>query len=234
MKVSRNQAQQQQQKRQQAGEEEEEERSPAAEAMDAAAAAVRGEEEEEEAAGCSGKAPEEVAGAEGRTVVVGVRADVESRALLTWVLVNAAAPGDRVVAVHVVVASGAEAAAAVDFDAMLGVYEGFCNLKQVPGSLLCLRSLLCCRATVDPVAVAPGECLANMTSLLAPLSIFFPFLVFLKSRLLISYSSPPFLLTCKDLFFFSPPAKFDSCNSSVFFVAKDAKLRLPIIGFATE
>jgi hypothetical protein len=125
-------------------------------------------------------------------VVVGVRADVESRALLTWVLVNAAAPGDRVVAVHVVVASGAEAAAAVDFDAMLGVYEGFCNLKQVPGSLLCLRSLLCCRATVDPVAVAPGECLANMTSLLAPLSIFFPFLVFLKSRLLISYSSPPF------------------------------------------
>jgi hypothetical protein len=168
MKVSRNQAQQQ---RQQAGEEEEE-RSPAAEAMDAAAAAVRGEEEEE-AAGCSGKAPEEEAGAEGRTVVVGVRADVESRALLTWVLVNAAAPGDRVVAVHVVVASGAEAAAAVDFDAMLGVYEGFCNLKQVPGSLLCLRSLLCCRATVDPVAVAPGECLANMTSLLAPLSIFF-------------------------------------------------------------
>jgi len=47
------------------------------------------------------------------------------------VLVNAAAPGDRVVAVHVVVASRAEAAAAVDFDAMHGVYEGFCNLKQV-------------------------------------------------------------------------------------------------------
>ncbi|KAF8757461.1 hypothetical protein HU200_010983 [Digitaria exilis] len=93
------------------------------EAMDAAA--VHGEEE----TGCSGKAPE--AEAEGRTVVVGVRADVESRALLTWVLVNAAAPGDRVVAVHVVVASGAEAAAAVDFDAMLGVYEGFCNLKQI-------------------------------------------------------------------------------------------------------
>ncbi|CAN6286230.1 unnamed protein product [Urochloa humidicola] len=104
---------------------EEEEGSPAAEAMDAAS--VQGEEDEE--AGCSGKAPE--AEAEGRTVVVGVRADVESRSLLTWVLVNAAAPGDRVVVVHVVVASGAEAAAAVDFDAMLGVYEGFCNLKQI-------------------------------------------------------------------------------------------------------
>ncbi|CAN6291163.1 unnamed protein product [Urochloa humidicola] len=123
MKVSRKQppAQQQQQG-------EEEEGSPAsAEAMDAAA--VQGEQEE---AGCSGKAPEErEAEAEGKTVVVGVRADVESRSLLTWVLVNAAAPGDRVVAVHVVVASGAEAAAAVDFDAMLGVYEGFCNLKQI-------------------------------------------------------------------------------------------------------
>ncbi|WVZ61216.1 hypothetical protein U9M48_011127, partial [Paspalum notatum var. saurae] len=94
------------------------------------AAAVR-EEEEGEAAGRSGKAPEREAEAEGRTVVVGVRADAESRALLTWVLVNVAAPGDRVVAVHVVLASAAEAAAAVDFDAMLAVYEGFCNLKQI-------------------------------------------------------------------------------------------------------
>jgi hypothetical protein len=66
---------------------------------------------------------------EGRTVLVGVRADADSRALLTWVLVNVAAAGDRVVAVHVVLASAA--ADAVDFDAMLGVYEGFCNLKQV-------------------------------------------------------------------------------------------------------
>ncbi|CAL4936991.1 unnamed protein product [Urochloa decumbens] len=120
MKMSRKQPQPQPLQQQ------EEEGSPAAEAMDAAA--VQGEEEE---AGCSGKAPEGEAEAEGRTVVVGVRADVESRSLLTWVLVNAAAPGDRVVAVHVVVASGAEAAAAVDFDAMLGVYEGFCNLKQI-------------------------------------------------------------------------------------------------------
>lgn len=94
----------------------------AEEAMDAA-----GVVQEEE--GCSGKSVEAegVAG----TVVVGVRADAESRALLTWALVNVAAAGDRVVAVHVVLASAAEAATAVDFDAMLGVYEGFCNLKQI-------------------------------------------------------------------------------------------------------
>jgi hypothetical protein len=59
-----------------------------------------------------------------------VRADADSRALLTWALVNVVAAGDRVVAVHVSLAADA-----VDFDAMLGVYEGFCNLKQV-GSLL--------------------------------------------------------------------------------------------------
>lgn len=118
---------------QQQREEAEEQGSPAtAEAMYAAAAAVQ-----EAEAGCSGKAQE----AEGRTVVVGVRspADAESRALLTWVLVNVAAPLDRVVAVHVVLASAAEAAAAVDFEAMLGVYEGFCNLKQV--AALCSASL---------------------------------------------------------------------------------------------
>jgi hypothetical protein len=69
----------------------------------------------------------EEAGPAGRTVLVGVRADADSRALLTWALVNVAAAGDRVVAVHVALASSV----AVDFDAMLGVYEGCCNLKQV-------------------------------------------------------------------------------------------------------
>ena len=99
---------------QQQREETEEQGSPAAaEAMDAAAPAAVQEGAEAEA--------------EGRTVLVGVRADAESRALLTWVLVNVAAPLDRVVAVHV----AADAAAVVDFEAMRGVYEGFCNLKQV-------------------------------------------------------------------------------------------------------
>jgi hypothetical protein len=77
-----------------------------------------------------------------RTVLVGVRADAaESRALLTWALVNAAAAGDRVVAVHVVLAS-----AAVDFDAMLAVYEGFCNLKQVSASPRFFLLLLLCHS----------------------------------------------------------------------------------------
>ncbi|KQK12224.1 uncharacterized protein LOC100842077 [Brachypodium distachyon] len=90
-------------------------------AMDSAGAGV-GKGAEEGVAGGGGG---------GGTVVVGVRADAESRALLTWTFVNAVAAGDRVVAVHVVLASGAEAAAAVDFDSMLAVYEGFCNLKQI-------------------------------------------------------------------------------------------------------
>ncbi|GJN22716.1 hypothetical protein PR202_gb10311 [Eleusine coracana subsp. coracana] len=98
---------------------------------------LQGEKPAAEEEGCSGKGPPAEGDAqEGRTVVVGMRADSESRALLTWVLVNVAAAGDRVVAVHVVLASGAEAAAAVDFDAMLGVYEGFCNLKQVDSQSL--------------------------------------------------------------------------------------------------
>lgn len=123
MKVSRK--QQQPPREEEEEEQQQQQQRGAAEAMGASAV----QEQEEEEVGCSGKAPEQEA--EGRTVVVGVRADAESRALLTWVLVNVAAPGDRVVAVHVVLASAAEAAAAVDFDAMLAVYEGFCNLKQI-------------------------------------------------------------------------------------------------------
>lgn len=37
----------------------------------------------------------------GRTIVVGVKLDSESRELLTWALVKAAHPGDRVIALHV-------------------------------------------------------------------------------------------------------------------------------------
>ncbi|KAF0912369.1 hypothetical protein E2562_014023 [Oryza meyeriana var. granulata] len=127
MKVSKKQPQQQEQ-----GKEEEE-------AMDGAAGVVVQAEE-----GCSGEShgtAEVVAGdgagkeggeGEGRTLLVGVRADAASRTLLTWTFINVAAPGDRIVAVHVVLASAPEAATtAVDFDTMLAVYEGFCNLKQI-------------------------------------------------------------------------------------------------------
>nr|XP_009404967.1 PREDICTED: probable receptor-like serine/threonine-protein kinase At5g57670 [Musa acuminata subsp. malaccensis] len=86
-------------------------------------------------------------GGEGKTVVVGIRMDSQSRELLTWALVKATAPGDRVLALHVLSSSssaggpppavdpGGQPAAvfslAKELDAMLAVYEGFCNLKQI-------------------------------------------------------------------------------------------------------
>ncbi|KAI3984039.1 hypothetical protein MKX01_035166, partial [Papaver californicum] len=38
---------------------------------------------------------------EGKTVVVGVKMDQQSRELLTWALVKVAQPGDHVIALHV-------------------------------------------------------------------------------------------------------------------------------------
>lgn len=74
----------------------------------------------------------------GKTVVVGVRLDKQSKELLTWTLVNVAEAGDQVVALHVVAKSklfnGLDSnsdSISRDFDSMLGAYEGFCNLKQV-------------------------------------------------------------------------------------------------------
>ncbi|KAI3761714.1 hypothetical protein L1987_52135 [Smallanthus sonchifolius] len=80
----------------------------------------------------------------GRTVVVGVKLDSESRELLTWALVKAAHPGDRVIALHVLSnnnnnevldADGKSSSSLLSlvkaFDSILSVYEGFCNLKQV-------------------------------------------------------------------------------------------------------
>ncbi|KAM0035815.1 putative protein kinase RLK-Pelle-RLCK-VI family [Helianthus debilis subsp. tardiflorus] len=76
----------------------------------------------------------------GRTVVVGVKLDSESRELLTWALVKAAHVGDRVIALHVLTnnngvldADGKSSLLSLvkAFDSILAVYEGFCNLKQV-------------------------------------------------------------------------------------------------------
>ncbi|XP_039117115.1 probable receptor-like serine/threonine-protein kinase At5g57670 [Dioscorea cayenensis subsp. rotundata] len=79
---------------------------------------------------------------EGRTVMVGVRMDSQSRELLTWALVKVAAPGDRVIALHVLPSSSIEVSEkngkcsslislVKSFDSVLAVYEGFCNLKQI-------------------------------------------------------------------------------------------------------
>ncbi|KAK9073136.1 hypothetical protein SSX86_007459 [Deinandra increscens subsp. villosa] len=73
-----------------------------------------------------------------RTVVVGVKLDSESRELLTWSLVKAAHPGDRVIALHVLPNHALDSdgkssllSLVKAFDSILAVYEGFCNLKQV-------------------------------------------------------------------------------------------------------
>ncbi|XP_027331350.1 probable receptor-like protein kinase At3g17420 isoform X2 [Abrus precatorius] len=78
-------------------------------------------------------------GADGRTVVVGVKMDSNSTELLTWALFKVAQPGDVVFALHVlgndeiVNRDGKSSLFSLvkAFDSVLAVYEGFCNLKQV-------------------------------------------------------------------------------------------------------
>uniref|UniRef100_A0A7N0ZXH4 Protein kinase domain-containing protein n=1 Tax=Kalanchoe fedtschenkoi TaxID=63787 RepID=A0A7N0ZXH4_KALFE len=78
----------------------------------------------------------------GRTILVGIKMEEEkSRAILTWTLMKAAKPGDRVVALHVVTHKDLSWDAAEDdysvvslvkaFDSVLAIYESYCHLKQV-------------------------------------------------------------------------------------------------------
>lgn len=78
-----------------------------------------------------------------KTLVVGVKLATASREVLTWTLVKLARPGDHVIALHVVTGSPdvsgvtsrehkkTDNQLASAFDAVIGVYQGFCNLKQV-------------------------------------------------------------------------------------------------------
>ncbi|XP_042408496.1 inactive protein kinase SELMODRAFT_444075-like [Zingiber officinale] len=102
------------------------------------------------------KMEEDDGGVAGKTVVVGVRTDPQSRELLTWALVKAAATGDRVVALHVLHSSqdpGDRPAAvfsiAKDLDGMLTAYEGFCNLKQID-----LKLKICKGSSIRKVLVS--------------------------------------------------------------------------------
>ncbi|RID76925.1 hypothetical protein BRARA_B03873 [Brassica rapa] len=76
-------------------------------------------------------------------VIVGVNPDERSREVLTWSLVNVARPGDRIIALHVLDYSLEGSTSLISlvktFDTMLGVYESFCNLKQVDLKLKFLR-----------------------------------------------------------------------------------------------
>ena len=89
---------------------------------------------------------------DGRTVVVGVKLDAQSKKLLTWALVKVAQPGDRVIAVHVLDSNeivdrdGKSSLLSLvkAFDSVLAIYEGFCNLRQVDLKLkICRGSSIC-------------------------------------------------------------------------------------------
>ncbi|KAG2301058.1 hypothetical protein Bca52824_029709 [Brassica carinata] len=87
---------------------------------------------------------EKPADAEGSAlVIVGVKPDEWSREVLTWSLVNVARPGDRIIALHVLDYSLEGSTSLISlvktFDTMLGVYESFCNLKQVDLKLKFVR-----------------------------------------------------------------------------------------------
>ncbi|CAI0461855.1 unnamed protein product [Linum tenue] len=94
---------------------------------------------DEETAAVSGSS--NAGGSRGKEVVlVGVRLDSQSKELLTWALMKATKPGDRVIALHVLNSTasaeieggtGSLLALVKTFDCLLAVYEGFCNLKQV-------------------------------------------------------------------------------------------------------
>ncbi|XP_042412052.1 probable receptor-like protein kinase At2g42960 [Zingiber officinale] len=108
------------------------------------------------------KTGEDGGGGVGKTVVVGVRTDSQSRELLTWSLVKAAATGDRVVALHVLYSAkdpGDQPAAmfslAKELDAMLAVYEGFCNLKQID-----LKLKICKGSSIRKVLVSEAKAFA--------------------------------------------------------------------------
>ncbi|GAA0147649.1 hypothetical protein LIER_07298 [Lithospermum erythrorhizon] len=74
-----------------------------------------------------------------KTVVVGVKFDHASRELLTWALVKVAQPGDHVIALHVLSKNdvldrdgkSCFLTLVKQFDSILEVYDGLCNLKQV-------------------------------------------------------------------------------------------------------
>ncbi|KAL2941815.1 hypothetical protein RDABS01_030165 [Bienertia sinuspersici] len=118
----------------------------------------------------------------GRTVVVGVRLDQQSKELLTWALMKVAQPGDLVVALHVLhsstvtifvfwVKAEVEQSMLISlvktFDSTLAVYEGFCHLKQVDLKLkVCrgtsLRKILVREAKAyDGATLVLGACKAQ-------------------------------------------------------------------------
>ncbi|KAF8405674.1 hypothetical protein HHK36_007751 [Tetracentron sinense] len=108
----------------------------------------------------SNRPDEETGGAGGRTVVVGVKLDSQSRELLTWALVKVAQPEDQVIALHVLNnteildrdGKSSLLSLVKAFDSVLAVYEGFCNLKQVD-----LKLKICRGSSIRKVLVREAK-----------------------------------------------------------------------------
>ncbi|XP_078433885.1 protein kinase STUNTED-like isoform X1 [Wolffia australiana] len=129
---------------------------------------VRGKTEEEVDRVCGGGEGMEME--EGAMVVVGVRMDAQSRELLTWALVKVAQPGDRVVALHIIVndrsdrRSGLGSCSSLvsrlnSFHSVLSVYEGFCNLKQIDLKLKVCRGSSLRKSLVRETSELPASTL---------------------------------------------------------------------------
>ncbi|KNA07465.1 hypothetical protein SOVF_171640 [Spinacia oleracea] len=102
----------------------------------------------------------------GRTVLVGVRLDQQSKELLTWALMKVAQPGDLVVALHILHSSTEVEQSTLlslvkTFDSTLAVYEGFCNLKQVD-----LKLKVCRGSSLRKILVREAKAYESATLIL--------------------------------------------------------------------
>ncbi|XP_074262962.1 protein kinase STUNTED [Silene latifolia] len=105
----------------------------------------------------------------GKTVIVGVKMDAQSKELLTWSLVKVAQPGDLVIALHVLPSNeivdqnGKSSLLSLvkAFDSILGVYEGFCNLRQVH-----LKLKICRGSSIRKVLVREAASISSTALIL--------------------------------------------------------------------
>ncbi|XP_057550343.1 protein kinase STUNTED isoform X2 [Amaranthus tricolor] len=103
----------------------------------------------------------------GKTVIVGIRLDQESKQLLTWALMKIAHPGDRLLALHVLHHSSTDVEQSTllslvkTFDSTLAVYEGFCHLKQVD-----LKLKVCRGSSLRKILVREAKAYESATLIL--------------------------------------------------------------------
>lgn len=94
-------------------------------------------------------------------VVVGLKLKPASRELLTWALAKFTTPGDHVVALHIAMQPQSPSSSSVAyvqpaahrkvdsiFDSVIGVYDGFCRVKQIDLQLKVIRGVSSLRRTL--------------------------------------------------------------------------------------